>query len=718
VGASSTSSATFDITVSGGAFANSTNYNISYVAGTLTVSDKTVVEINESISLGKTYDGAAVSYTNADYTLTWSSVTAPKDAGDYTLTLSKPEDPEYIYTPQTVSFTISPKALTVTADDKTIKVGAMLPNYSVTVTGLIDGDTWVDEPTANCSADGTTAGTYSIIPTPGTLAVPNNYAITAVSGTLSITALSTAANVTGISAPTGATISGAAITANVANSVSSQTIALTISEDASWKLYSDSACITEITNKTMNLSVGANTAYIKITAEDGTTTQVYGLIITRASGESEYTPPSGSYTSSTPSAQSEPATATEQTVTVPADNGEKASENVQIQATVKADGGVLLEADDAKFIEVVEHAKETGMITIDVSGVETNAGKVEVTQVYVPITIIEKLAGTETTVEIKLTQGSVTLDQTALEAVAESAAGDTITVIVEEVKAQLNARQQAAVGDRPVYDISIKRGGVYITDFNDGVLTITIPYTLKAGEKPSGIKVYYLDDSGNTQQVQAMYDAKVKCIVFSTTHLSKYYISYEEWVNAYPDITGEEWYFEAVKYVSENGLFHGTESGFEPNLAMTRAMIVTVLYNYVEPEKGENTLSFDDVPPGQWYSDPVAWAASNGIVRGDGNGKFRPNDAITRQEMAQIFFNFVEYFGKGPVGAWGTHLDFADADAISDWAFEAVMWSRMNGVINGEPNPNGGANKFNPKGMATRASAAQMLMNFIENAIK
>jgi hypothetical protein len=342
-----------------------------------------------------------------------------------------------------------------------------------------------------------------------------------------------------------------------------------------------------------------------------------------------------------------------------------------------------------------------------------DASKIPGTEtVNIPRTALTGLAGDGIGLEVKLPQGSLTLDAGALAAVVEKSGGGNISFVVNDAKTSLNARQQAAVGDRPVYDVSIKSGGGYITDFGGGVATISLPYTLKPGESPGGVVVYYLKDDGNIEKISCMYDVKTKCVIFSTTHLSKYYVGYEEWINVYGDVRDTDWFFDAVKYVSENGLFAGTGRGFEPDIPMTRAMMATVLYNYAKPDQGADTTGFSDVKPGVWYSAPVAWAASAGIVKGSG-GEFRPDDIITRQETAVILLRFAVLTGKAPSGNDVAGLTYGDSDQISDWAYEAVAWLTVNGVVSGRP-----GNTFDPQGGATRAEAAAMLSGFIQTIEK
>ncbi|MDR1157028.1 MAG: S-layer homology domain-containing protein [Oscillospiraceae bacterium] len=167
------------------------NYNDLTVAITVTVTEKTIVEINEEIALDKRYDSRAVTYVNnGGYTLTWQDGEAPIQAGYYALTLSKTADDENVYQPQTVFFNISKAPLTVKADDKSITSGSALPAFTATQTpsALLGTDSWtipysVSSPTANANV----AGTYLILITPGELSCPQNYDVTYTNGTLTVT---------------------------------------------------------------------------------------------------------------------------------------------------------------------------------------------------------------------------------------------------------------------------------------------------------------------------------------------------------------------------------------------------------------------------------------------------------------------------------------------------------------------------------------------------
>ena len=177
------------------------------------------------------------------------------------------------------------------------------------------------------------------------------------------------------------------------------------------------------------------------------------------------------------------------------------------------------------------------------------------------------------------------------------------------------------------------------------------------------------------------------------------------------DVIDSDWYYDAVKYAYENGLFNGTSATeFSPNTTMTRGMMVTVLHR-LAGSPNSDASSFTDVASDTWYSDAINWAASVGIVNGIGNNLFAPTQEITREQMAVILYNYCIFKGIELL-AIRENGSFADADAVSDWAAEAVQAMYQAGILNGKGN-----GIFDPKGTATRAEVAQMFMNFME-AIK
>ncbi|MBR5114964.1 MAG: S-layer homology domain-containing protein [Oscillospiraceae bacterium] len=185
----------------------------------------------------------------------------------------------------------------------------------------------------------------------------------------------------------------------------------------------------------------------------------------------------------------------------------------------------------------------------------------------------------------------------------------------------------------------------------------------------------------------------------------------------FDDVEETDWFYDAVKYAADNGLMNGIgDNKFDPAGTTTRGMVVTILYRLEgEPEVSAESI-FSDVSTEdpEWYTDAVLWASENGIIQGyaeGGNMVFGTDDPITREQFATILYRYEQYKGGGFVGDWYFLLEYEDADQISDWADEAMHWCVMKGIIKGCTETT-----LVPKGKASRAEAATMLMRFIESA--
>ncbi|MDW7667883.1 MAG: S-layer homology domain-containing protein [Bacillota bacterium] len=181
----------------------------------------------------------------------------------------------------------------------------------------------------------------------------------------------------------------------------------------------------------------------------------------------------------------------------------------------------------------------------------------------------------------------------------------------------------------------------------------------------------------------------------------------EKWENTFEDVSNDNWYYEPVGFVTEMGLFKGTNDGeFSPNATMTRAMLVTVLYRF-HGNQESLTGKFEDVDPNQWYADGVMWAASSGIVDGYGNNTFGPNNKITREQIAVILYRYGSMIGYD-MSSSAEISGFKDGDEISNYAVDSIKWAIGEGLINGKS-----SDILDPTGEATRAEVAAILMRFI-----
>lgn len=182
--------------------------------------------------------------------------------------------------------------------------------------------------------------------------------------------------------------------------------------------------------------------------------------------------------------------------------------------------------------------------------------------------------------------------------------------------------------------------------------------------------------------------------------------------NPFTDVHPDDWFYEAVMFVYQNNLMNGTSATtFSPNDATTRAQIATIFYRMAGSPAVENTNPFTDVPYGpgtDWYYDAVLWVQQNGIMQGYGNNLFGPNDPVTREQLAVIFYNYAKFKGYDTTTS-GDLSGFTDAGDLSPWAQEAMKWAVGSGVMSGKGN-----GILDPKGTATRAEIAAMLQNFIE----
>ena len=180
----------------------------------------------------------------------------------------------------------------------------------------------------------------------------------------------------------------------------------------------------------------------------------------------------------------------------------------------------------------------------------------------------------------------------------------------------------------------------------------------------------------------------------------------------FTDLQADAWYYEAIQYAVENGLFFGTsDTTFSPDGATTRGMIVTVLYRLAGQPSIEDEIwgyPYADVDSEAYYGTAVYWARLNGVASGYDNERFGPNDTITREQLATMLYRYA-----GSPAVPNLLLDFTDAGQLSDYAQDAMRWAVSEGIVTGKGN-----GILDPKGNATRAQVAAMLMRYCESLAK
>ena len=180
----------------------------------------------------------------------------------------------------------------------------------------------------------------------------------------------------------------------------------------------------------------------------------------------------------------------------------------------------------------------------------------------------------------------------------------------------------------------------------------------------------------------------------------------------FEDVSPGAWYEEAVRYAYFHNIMEGTSATtFVPNKSLTRAEAVQVLYNLEgQPTVSEST-TFPDLVY-EWYKPAIAWAEQTSVVDGYEDGTFRPDEPVTRQEFAQMLYNYAAYKGYD-LSAKGDLTQFPDGDSVQAWALPAMAWANGNGLINGHDD-----GTLEPAGTTTRAQAASILMRFDQNVVE
>jgi hypothetical protein len=259
---------------------------------------------------------------------------------------------------------------------------------------------------------------------------------------------------------------------------------------------------------------------------------------------------------------------------------------------------------------------------------------------------------------------------------------------------------------------------VQMTLAHDGEFGFTMTLSAPLGKKNAGYwaNLYHYDEDAKamTFETAALIDDDGNAKL-PMSHASQYAIVIDDHSHAaeapsalpFTDVNDDDWFYDVVRYVYEQGLMTGTsDTEFSPNLTTTRGMIVSIL-NRLEAGPIAESAGFTDVADGDWYVDAVNWAASEGIVAGYEDNTFRPNDPITREQLAAMLMNYAAWKGED-VSARAELSGYNDVASVSSWAAETVQWAVAEGLISGMP-----GNLMEPQGSATRAQVAAILERFL-----
>ena len=327
--------------------------------------------------------------------------------------------------------------------------------------------------------------------------------------------------------------------------------------------------------------------------------------------------------------------------------------------------------------EAVENQSDSIVIKPEITGSVTR------NEVTLPASTVSQIKSqTSAALTVSAPIADVTIPNAGLDTLGS--AGGSVCVATEQV-------EQAVV-------LTVTANGETVNSIPGGV-TLTVPAE-DAGPGTVAVLVHE-DGTRETVQKSMVEDGKISIPLAGSGT-----VEIVDNSKAFDDVQPTAWEADAVAFASARELFSGTsETTFSPTQPMSRGMLATVLYRLEGSPDQDAPASYGDVSSDAWYADGVAWATENGIANGYGDGQFGPNNNVTREQFAVMLWNYA-----GRPSASGQTLDFTDADQASGYALEALCWAVENGILNGYGN-----GKLIPGGMATRAQAAQMLKNFMEN---
>lgn len=325
--------------------------------------------------------------------------------------------------------------------------------------------------------------------------------------------------------------------------------------------------------------------------------------------------------------------------------------------------------------------------------------------------VFEKLSGKDVTLEIEL-PGGVTWtvngqdipENAGLTDLDMSVSMDTNTIPVDLIN-----------------DITREEGTVQLTLENDVDFGFAMTLTSPVGKENASLwaNLYYYDEDAGKMifETAAKVDGDGN-VASQLTHAGQYALVLDSKSHVLPftDLAAGAWYEDAVAYVYRHDLMVGNGNDlFTPDNDLSRAQICQIIYNMEgQPSLTDDNLGYpyEDVDSEAWYANAVYWAMINGVATGYGDGTFQPDDTVTREEFAQMMFNYSK-FKNFDISATADLTTFPDGKIVSDWAEEAMEWANGNELINGHDD-----GRLDPGGTAIRAQAASILIKFNQNLVQ
>jgi endo-1,4-beta-xylanase len=420
-----------------------------------------------------------------------------------------------------------------------------------------------------------------------------------------------------------------------------------------------------------------------ITGQGYQDTSVYGVLTLTGKGASN---PNTSVDSNSGSSIPAPAVTTTPVPT---------ASTVTMQPILSGSTGTV-KLDDAKAKDLLSKN-----ITISVPAI---AGATAYA-VGLPVTALTGAQGGGT-LTLSTNAGTIAIPANMLTGIASISGKEASVTIGQGNKADLSADVKAALGNRPLVQLSLSVDGKQ-TDWNNpnAPVTVSIPYTPTQEEmkNPENIVVWYIDGSGKVVTVpNGRYDIKTGMVTFDTTHFSLYAVSFVQ--KSFSDLGGVAWAKKSIEVLAAKDIVKTpTATTYNPSANITRA---DFLYSLVR-SLGVNAKTdgnFDDVSKDAYYYNEIAIAKVSGITAGLGNNKFGPDSSISRQDMMVMTERALKLLKKVNLQSAASVLDkFTDKKSVASYAANSVATIVKEGLIVGN------SNKINPTGNTTRAEAAVFL---------
>ncbi len=424
--------------------------------------------------------------------------------------------------------------------------------------------------------------------------------------------------------------------------------------------------------------VAAGTATITATTVDGEKTVVFTVTVVSGGGVSN--PP---VSSGTPNESDTPA----------GDN----PGNVPIGAPVVESGTAKVAVDADALNKVLDKS------TVALIEVPKTAGAKDY-EVRLPAAALT--AGEGKQIVIVTEFGTVAAPSNMLGAASGGNATDVALLIGQADTSKLDADTKAAIGNKPVIELSLKVNGSTMAWSNpEAPVTVSIPYTPTAEElaNPEHITVWYIDGSGQPSAVPSgKYDPATGKVTFKTTHFSQYAVAYVQ--KSFHDLKGYGWAQNSIEVMASKGIIQGTSGDrFNPGADVKRADFILLLVHTLGLT-AKTDGQFTDVDSGAYYAEAIAVAKKLGIAAGVGGNRFNPDSAITRQDMMVMIKHAMKAASKELAAGSEDNLSgFSDGSEVASYAKSSVSALLRNGIVTGN------GNGINPRGNATRAETAVLM---------